>query len=134
MNRFTVLMPVAVAFFATATLARADDKPDPRAKVETAVAEAVRLIEAKEYATLLKKFVPPDEYKRVTENVSIDEFAKKFGESKAPRMLKALKAAQGVKPTMNDDGSKATIEFKEPVEGKDKIEFIKIDKLWYIKG
>jgi hypothetical protein len=75
-----------------------------------------------------------DEYKRVTENVSIDEFAKKFGESKAPRMLKALKAAQGVKPTMSDDGSKATIEFKEPVEGKDKIEFIKIDKLWYIKG
>jgi hypothetical protein len=41
MNRFAVLMPVALAVFATATLARADDKPDLRAKVDTAIAEAV---------------------------------------------------------------------------------------------
>lgn len=134
MKRLAATMPIAFAVLATATLARADDKPDPRTKVDTAVAEAVRLLEAKDYATLLKKFVPPDELKRITENASIEEFATKFGETKAPRMLKAMKAAKGIEPTLSDDGSKATIKFKEPIDGKEKIEFIKVDKLWYIKG
>jgi hypothetical protein len=137
-KRRAILLTIAFAVLATAGSARAqdskDDKPDPREKVDTAIAEAVRLIEAKEYVKLLKGFVPPDELKKITEIVTLDEFAKKFGDGKAPRLLKALKATKGIEPTMSDDGSKATIKFKEPIDGKDKIEFIKIGKHWYIKG
>lgn len=123
---------------AFAGLARAQDsrvdKPDPREKVDTAIAEAVRLIEAKEYVKLLKDFVPPDELKRITEATDINEFAKKFADGKAPRLLKALKATKGIEPTMSDDKSRATIKFRETVDGKDKIEFLKVGKHWYIKG
>jgi hypothetical protein len=138
MSRFASITSIAFAILAVVGTARAqdskDDKPDPREKVDTAIAEAVRLIEAKEYATLLKKFVPPDELKKITEIVNLDEFAKKFGDGKAPRLLKALKATKGIEPTMSDNGSKATIKFKESIDGKDKIEFIKVGKHWYIKG
>lgn len=138
MRRFAVLLPIAFALFVGANPTRAqdskDDKIDPRTKVDTAIAEAVRLIEAKDYVKLLQNFVPPEELKKITEAATIDEFAKKFGDRKAERLLKALKATKGIEPTMSDDKSKATVQFKEPIDGKDKIEFIKVDKFWYIKG
>jgi hypothetical protein len=130
MKRFAATLGLLVAFCG---MVQADDKPDPREKVDTAIAEAIRLLEAKDYAGLLKNFVPPDDLKMMTATVTIDEAGKRFGEGKAPRLLKALKEAKTVKPTMDGSGNKATFTFKESIDGKKDIVFAKIGKYWYIE-
>jgi hypothetical protein len=130
MKRFAATLGMAIALVG---MVRADDKPDPREKVDTAVAEAIRLMEAKDYAGLLKNFVPPDDLKKMTAVVTLDEAGKRFGEGKAPRLLKALKEAKSLKPTMDASGNKATFTFKESIDGKNDIVFAKIGKYWYIE-
>lgn len=125
---------VLLGLLAWAAFAEADKKPDPQAKLETAVPEAIRLLEAKEYASFLKAFVPPEDLKRITEKAPLEEFAKNFAEKKAARLLEMLKAIQDVKPELNEEGSEATFEAKEEIGGKKKLGFLKIDKRWYIKN
>jgi len=112
----------------------AGSKADPREKVDTAVPEGIRLLEAKEYSTFLQKFVPPDDLKKLTTKVPLDDFAKEFGQTHAPRLLKVLQAIRGTNPTMAVDGMLATYSFKEAVEGKKSISFTKIGKLWYLQN
>ncbi|HMP01898.1 MAG TPA: hypothetical protein PKD86_10740 [Gemmatales bacterium] len=112
----------------------ADDKPHPREKLDTAILEGIRLLEAKEYAAFLKAFVLPEELKQITESVSMEVFAQQFGERKAPRLLEVLKEVKGAKPAMDPQGAEATYELKEEIAGKKKITFIKSGKLWYIKN
>lgn len=122
--------------FAAFGVANAEEtkKADPREKLETAVPEAIRLLEKKEYIELLKKFVSPDELKEITKQTKIEDFAKEFGKDKAEQLLKALKATKDVKPKLDDDMKIAVFEFKEEVDGRDSIKFKKVDKYWYIKN
>lgn len=118
---------------ATCSLAVAKDaKPDPQEKLETAIPEAIRLLEKKDYATLLKNFVAPDDLKKVTENKSLDEFAKAFGESHADKLLTMLKSVKDAKPEMEEKGTKATYKSKEP-NGMPLV-FQKVGKRWYIQN
>lgn len=112
----------------------AKDAADPREKLETAIPEAIKLLEKEEFETFLEKFVPPDDLKKITAKTPLSEMAKGFGERKALRLLKILKAANGNKPTIDADGKTAVYELKEPVEGKMDISFIKVGKLWYLKN
>jgi len=114
-------------------LAAADSKADPREKPETAVPEGIRLLEAKDYATFLTNFVPPDDLKKITAKASLDEFAKRFGENKAPQLLQVLKSIRDSKPALDPSGKKATYELKEQIEGKKSIIWVKVDKYWYIQ-
>jgi hypothetical protein len=112
----------------------AGSKPDPREKVDTAVPEGIRLLDAKEYSSFLQKFVPPDDLKKLTMKAPLDEFAKEFGQTHAPRLLKVLQAIRGTNPTLVADGMLATFPLKEPIEGKKSITFIKVGKFWYIQN
>jgi hypothetical protein len=119
---------------AVISLATADSKADPREKLETAVPEGVRLLEAKDYSTFLKNFITPDDLKKITEKAALDEFSKQFGENKAPRLLQVLKSIRDAKPTLDPSGKKATYELKEPIDGKKTITWVKVDKHWYIQN
>lgn len=130
-KRFTMVPIAMIAAVFSVSLAE-DAKPDPQAKLETAVPEAIRLIEAKEYAKFLKNYVAPEDFKKITAEKPLDEFAKFFGERKAEPLLKVLKAAKDVKPTLDADGKKATFKVKDPIDGRESISFQKIDKRWYI--
>jgi hypothetical protein len=134
MNAFHTSTAAFLWLLALVGLAVADSDVDPREKLETAVPEGIRLLEAKDYSTFLKNFVPPDDLKKYTENSSFDEFAKQFGETKAPRLLQVMKAIKEVKPTVDPSGMKATYELQEPIAGKKTITWLKIDKHWYIKN
>ena len=112
-----------------ASVARADEA-DPREKLDTAIPEAIRLLEAKDYATLLKEFVLPDDFKKITANVKLEDFAKQFGEDKAADALKALKSLKDKKPEMSADGTKATFKLDDP-QSKPMV-WMKVDKYWYI--
>lgn len=112
----------------------AEDKPDPRENLDTAIPEAIRLLEKKDYEGLLKGFVPPEVLEKITADKPLPDFAKSFGEKKAGKLLKVLSAVKGTMPTLSEDKALATFELKEPVEGKSDIKFQKIDKYWYIKN
>jgi len=128
-------IPVAFTVFtcaaAFAASSAADDAtPDPREKLESAIPEMIRLLETKEYTTLLKNYAPPEVLKAITGKTSLEEVAKEFGEGKAEKLLTVLKSIKEMKPTLDADGKKATY---EGLKGeKSKIVFLKIDKYWYI--
>ena len=124
---------LAVWFLSVAATAAPAPKANPREKLETAITEAIRLLEAKEYATVLKNFVTPDDLKAITEKIPLDELAKQFGEGKADRLLKVLKSIEDVKPTFDKEGKTATFKLKAEADGKKTISWVKIGKYWYIQ-
>ncbi len=133
--RFKMLLMLGLAL--SLSLIRslsAEDKPDPRESLDTAVPEAVRLLEAKDYEGLLKTFVAPKELEQIVEKGDLKDLAKSFGGNKAERLLKVLQAAKGLMPTYNDDQTLATYKLPEKIESKGEIRFQKIEKLWYIKN
>ncbi len=111
-----------------------DVKPETQKTLETAIPEGVRLLEAKEYQTFVKNFASPADLKRITEEMSLEEFAKTFGERKAQRLLQVLKEIKDAKPDLDDTGTKATFTLKERIDGGKSIEFIKIEKYWYLQN
>jgi len=125
---------VLAIVFTLVGIASADEKPNPREKPETAIVEGIRLLEGKEYVAFLKAFVPPAELKTMTNKETLEELAKKFGDKKAARLLKVLKMAKEVKPTMDANGTKATYDLKEAINGKKTITLIKIEKCWYVQN
>ena len=91
-------------------------KPDPREQLPTAVAEAIRLLEAKQYLPFLEAFVKPDELNARVSGGDRAAFAQKFGESpRVALLLAALKEAQQVKPVMDKGDAVATF----PVSSRD---------------
>ncbi len=133
MNASRVTVAALACVVAFAALVRGQTKADPREKLDTAIPEAIRLLEAKKYETFLQKYVVPDQLKEIIKAVSLEEFAQSFGRNKAPALLRVLKAVKGKKPSLDKEGKKAT--FKHGVKGVpyDSITFVKVDKFWYMR-
>ena len=132
---FTALVTAqAKADVGFAPLVTTQVKADPREKLETAIPEAIRLLEAKEYETFLKTFVVPDDFQKITKKMWLNEFATQFGKDKAADLLQVLKSVKGKKPTLDSKEKKAT--FKHKVKGvpKDSISFVKVENFWYIQN
>jgi hypothetical protein len=112
-----------------------EPKPDPREQLDTAIADTIRLLKAKDYKTLLERMVPPDDLKKIVGNESLEVFAREFGESDKPKvLLEALQSVQGGKPKLSDDGTQARFDLKKPVGSKTTISFKKVGKNWYIQN
>lgn len=130
------MLVTTLASLLTITAAAQDAKPDPRENLDTAVKEAIRLMEAKEYETFIKQFLHPEDLKRLTDSgTSVEEMAKRFAMKKAERNLEVLKELQEKKPQHSDDGRQAFVEsekFKRMPNSK--IRFQKVGKLWYIRN
>ncbi|QDT53476.1 hypothetical protein Pan44_14930 [Caulifigura coniformis] len=131
-HRFAVAFASVVVVAACAVAE--DKKADPRESVETAVPEAIRLLEAKEYKEFLKAFVPPETFEKITQRKTIDEFSEDFGKSKSGDLLKVLRAIKDQSPTYNDSRTKATYQFELEGISKKSISFGKIGNVWYIEN
>jgi ActR/RegA family two-component response regulator len=127
--------PAAQAPAAPASVApQAAAQPDPREKPETAIAEWIRLLEAKDYKSFVQEFTPPEALALLLSmsKMTIEDLAKDIGEKSSADVLQALKAAKDVKPEMSADGQKATFKLKEPVDGHDSFSLVRIEKFWYM--
>jgi hypothetical protein len=68
-------------------------KPAPRENLDTAIGEAIHLLESKDYRTFLLRFVPPDQVKaRGGSPEALDAWVEFFSEQ-ADSVLAALKYA-----------------------------------------
>jgi hypothetical protein len=129
------LLRPAFALLATLTFSFAAVPNDVRKNLDKLVPEAIRLLEAKDYVTVLETLVPPETFKQITSEHPIAEFAAKFGESKAAKLLAVLKAAKDGKAVLSEDGTSATFELPEnPEFPKKTLVFEKIEGRWFIKN
>lgn len=126
-----VFLVASIGFACTVSLAE-DVKPDPQEKLETAIPEGIRLLEAKEDAKFLKTFMAPEDFKKNNPK-KLDEFVKYFSEKEAVSVLKMLKAVRYVNPTFGNEGKLATYPLKEPIDNQNSISFKKVDKRWYLR-
>ncbi len=125
----------AVAIIATFTCSLAAVPDEIRQDLGKLVPETIRLLEAKEYATVLETLVPPDDFKKITSELPLAEFAAKFGEKKAAELLAVMKIVKDQKPKLSDDGNIATVSLPESTEfPKKEIVFVKIEGRWFIKN
>jgi len=127
---FAMLLGMAV--FAVPAMAQV--QADPREELETAIPEAIRLLEAREYETFLKTFTAPDDFKKITGEVSMEEFAAKFEKDKVSILLRILQAVKDKEPAFDAEKKKAT--FKHGIQdvSNSAIDFVKVGDYWYIKN
>jgi hypothetical protein len=104
----------------------------PQESLDTAIPDAIKLLEGRRYIDLVKTYGPPKAAKFVS-SLNLDgqaEFIAQFGKGKAPELLKALREIKGTKPTLSDDGMKATFKFKTKIGGKESLTWNKDGKNW----
>ena len=82
-------------------------KVDPRREPATLIAEAIRLLERKDYTTFITTCARPDELKEMLANKKLEDIAQEFARKKAPDLLVVLKEAARTKATLNADGTRA---------------------------
>jgi hypothetical protein len=123
----------AIAMVVVAVVVAGAQAKDPRRDPATAVQEAIRLIETKNYVALLKTFAMPEELERLTRTTTLEAAAADFGRDRASRILEALKAAAKLKPTLNEDGTRADFLFETPVGGERRIRLQKVGEFWYLR-
>lgn len=129
------LIRSAVALVAAFTFSFAAVPDDVRQDLAKLVPEIVRLLEAKEYAAVLDALVPPADFKKITAETPIAEFAKEFGKEKAGQLLEVLKSLTDKKPKLSDDGNTATFDLPENLAfPKKAITFTKIEGRWFIQN
>lgn len=132
MRAFVVILLLCAASAPFALLAE-EPKADPQAKLETAIAEMIRLAEAKEFLKLIKTFAAPDDLKRIEMREKLEDLAKNFekDEARSKDFLKMLKTIAARKPLMEDDGKKA-IYRGDDGDSFPAIKFVKIEGKWYV--
>jgi hypothetical protein len=109
---------------------------DPREDLNSLVPHAISLLETKQYVKALEALAEPEVLKKSLEREkrALDEFAMRFGETKAAILLDALRSIRGKKSELSADGTKATFALDQPAGGKGKVVFIKTGKLWSIQN
>lgn len=123
----------ALVVFSLASVGARGQTPDPRTQPETAVKEGIRLLEAKKYAEFLQTFARPSEVEELIAKGPIEDVAKEFGDRRAPDLLAALRAASAMKPTLNEDGTRAEYRFEKPFGRERRISMVKIGEFWYMR-
>ncbi len=114
--------------------AQAQDEPASKLPDDLSkdLAEAVSLLESKEYGKMLNRFVVPEQRQQMINRGEWDGLIAGFDE-RAPKVLSGLKHAQKTPDVQVGDTS---VEFKMPAdfEGPGHLTMLKIDGRWYIKN
>ena len=106
---------------------------DPRTQPATAIAEAIRLLEAKEYARFLETFSRPGDLTEMLATRKMDDLVAEFASERSPDILAALKAASGMQPTVSQDGLRVDYRFEKPFGREKRISMVKIGEFWYFR-
>jgi hypothetical protein len=126
MKKLVLTIAVICLFWGMAGLAKAE----PRSNPNTAIGEAIRLLEQKDYLAWYKNITPPERLEHLTDEV-INSIAQAYGQN-ADDLLKVLKAIKNVKPETTGQNK---IIYKVPQNLEDitnAVELNKINGLWYI--
>jgi hypothetical protein len=111
--------------------------PDARANLSTAVAEAIRLLDAKDYASLIEEFASPEDLKDLLKGITLEDFAKSMQQDPdvaktMAGLLDNLHAVQGQQPVFTDDGNTATYLAIKSDGTNQHIVFKREEGLWYL--
>ncbi|GIW92819.1 MAG: hypothetical protein KatS3mg110_0860 [Pirellulaceae bacterium] len=130
------LWGVGIAILGLPYLPAQQGDAHPQAQLDTAISEAIRLLEKKDHVTLLKNFVAPDDLQKIVQNVPIEELAERFGKNHAEHLLKVLKSIQGKKPELDQEKKTATFRIDESLRlpMRDTLVFVQVNGLWYIRN
>lgn len=128
------MLATFLASFISLSVISQEAKPVPRENVDTAVKEAIRLVEAKEIATFIMQFAHPDDLKKILKGKTIEELAEQFSAQKSANLLLALKDIDGKKPELSEDGTQAMFKVDLKTAPGGRIVFQKSGKLWYIRN
>lgn len=128
-----IALTLTVAIVAASFQTTFGQQPDPRRKPATALKEGIRLLERKEHAEFMQKYMSPIQVDRAKQRFgtlerAMAEFGRQGGFETA---LKAFLAAVKVEPTFYDAGTRANYAFDAPIGGEQRLQLRKIDGLWY---
>jgi hypothetical protein len=129
------LVVVAVATLAwPAETAGSQQQPDHKRQVQTAIQEAIRLLEAKQHLEFVKTFMRPNEVERLVAKFgTVDNLAAEFGkDERAGTLLKALQTASKLEPMFNSTNTSARFTFETPIGRERGLLLQKIGDRWYI--
>jgi hypothetical protein len=127
-----LLLSVLLSLNTLAASPQGTVRPGPRENAETAVVEAIRLLEGKDYATLLSQFIPPDNLKMIAGTPeSFATFVREF----PPRgeiLLAALRDARKQKAVYDESMTTATFSLTASIGGQSALKMLKIGQFWYL--
>jgi len=129
----TLRVAPVVAFVLISAQPTPAQKPDPRREPATAITEMIRLMERKDYVTLLKTYARPDDLKEMLVTKTIEVVATEFAQKRAAGALEALKTASTMTPEFTADGTRATYRFDKPIGGDSRLSLMKIGEYWYLR-
>lgn len=110
------------------------DEKDPRTNLDSAFDNCIRVLEKKDYETLITQCLYPPRVKDTLKEITKEEFIELCRNGGGDLLLKMLKAVKGTKPTFSDSfGEKrATFKFDKPIGELDEINFIQRNGKWYL--
>ena len=118
----------------TRTEPRPKRRPHPREKLDTTIAQAIRVLEAKKYATFIKYFATPAALQEMMQTASLEEIVEEFVDEKADQVLSTLKSLKHKQPRFSADGKKATYPINIRGSTIKTVTFVKVGKYWYIQN
>lgn len=107
--------------------------PASREDVSATVKEAVRLLDSREYKTVLVDFFPPEFVKKQsTSPAATEKWLEVFSSKSVAFILPKLRSSMSVRPTFDKAGTKAVFRFKTH-EGTASLIMVKVGLYWYIE-
>jgi hypothetical protein len=98
-----------------------------------ALALAIKLLEAKDYAGYVKRLYPPEDLAKELKEHGIDGLVQMdLGRGKSERLLRDLKLVKGATPVYNEKRTSVTFSAKEAGGRPVSVRFILRDGKWYI--
>ena len=128
---------VFIAVVSASALNASPRGANPREQLHTAIPQAIRLLEDRDYERLVDLFVHPDDSDRITTRRDLNRAMRHLGPgNKADRMLTVLNSIKNNHPSYSGDGTIATYDI--PWHGLARgstirqIHFRKAGKFWYL--
>ncbi len=128
---------VLIATLSASALYASPKTTNPREHLRTAIPEAIRLLEDRDYEQLVDRFVHPDDADRIVTRRDLARVLRPLGPgNKAEHMITILRSIKDTHPKYSKDGNLATFEI--PWHGLARgssireMQFRKSGKNWYM--
>jgi hypothetical protein len=108
------------------------DESDPRASLESAIADGIKLLAAKDFETFITRYAAPDELREMKAADEFEEVVQRFAGGKSELLLIVLKEIKDKEPKLTRKERLATFPIEYKKSPRETIEFEKIEGLWYL--